>query len=220
MSAIEPKKVLLVEGRTEKWLIPHLMEQREVDWEPAPKKYAVDIKEAGGLVTDSDWIGTQFKDSGLVALGIVFDADEIDGHRDNRWVKMQSCCRRMGIALPDSPPAEGFFIVLPSGIRFGAWMMPNNQPPGMLETFLLALLKPEEKNGALFQHAKASVTRAKELGAPFKAVHHDKALMHTWLAWQDQPGAQLHDAIKFKILDAASPSADGFVGWFKNLFQV
>ena len=220
MSAIDPKKVLLVEGKTEKRLIPELMEQRGVTWVLGPKKHAVDIREADGPVTEPGWIETHLKETALAALGVVFDADGMDGRQDHRWAEMQNRCSIMGIALPDPPPAGGFFTVLPNGIRFGVWMMPNNQPPGMLETFLLALLKPEEMNGSLFQHAKASVTRAKEFGAPFKAVHHDKALVHTWLAWQDQPGAQLHDAIKFKILDAASPSADGFVGWFKNLFQV
>ena len=51
MSVIDPKNVLLVEGKTEKRLIPELMEKRGVAWEPVPKKYAVDIREAGGPVT-------------------------------------------------------------------------------------------------------------------------------------------------------------------------
>ena len=51
MAAIDPKKVLLAEGKTEKRLIPELMELRGVEWEPTSKKYAVDIREAGGPVT-------------------------------------------------------------------------------------------------------------------------------------------------------------------------
>ena len=220
MAAIAPKTILLVEGKTEKRLIPELMEKRGVVWETAPKKFAVEIREAGGPVTAPDWIETHLKESALAALGVIFDADEMEGSEDHRWAEMRNCCNAIGIALPDPAPAGGFFTVLPNGIRFGVWMMPNNQPPGMLETFLLALLRPEETAGPLFQHAQTSVERAKDLGAPFKAVHRDKALVHTWLAWQDQPGAQLHEAIKFKILDAASSNADTFVAWFRNLFQV
>ena len=220
MAAIDPKKVLLVEGKTEKRLIPELMEQRGVKWEPASKKYAVNIREAGGPVTTPDWIETHLKESALAALGVVFDADEMENNEDHRWAEMQNCCNSIGIDLPDPAPAGGFIVTLPNGIRFGVWMMPNNQPPGMLETFLLSLLNPAETSGSLFKHAKASVEEAVKCGAPFKAVHRDKALVHTWLAWQDQPGAQLHEAIKFKILDAASPNADAFVAWFRNLFQV
>ncbi len=220
MSVIDPKNVLLVEGKTEKRLIPELMEKRGVAWEPAPKKYAVDIREAGGPVTARDWIETHLKESALAALGVIFDADKMEGSEDHRWADMQNCCKAIGVALPDLAPAGGFYTVLPNRIRFGVWMMPNNQLPGMLETFLLALLKPEEAAGSLFLHAQGSVEKARELGAPFKAVHRDKALVHTWLAWQDQPGAQLHEAIKFKILDATSPNADAFVAWFRDLFRV
>lgn len=220
MSVLAPKSVLLVEGNTEKRVVPYLMEQRGVSWELESRKYVVDIRVAGGLVTAPGLLETHLQESSLGTLGVVFDADGINGAPQNRWAEMFNCCKAIGIALPELPPTGGFYTVLLSEVRFGVWMMPNNQPPGMLETFLLALLKPEEIAGPLFQHAQTSVERARELGAPFKAVHRDKALVHTWLAWQDQPGAQLHEAIKFKILDAASPKADAFAAWFRNLFEV
>lgn len=219
-----PKRVLLVEGKTEERLIPELMERRGVVWEPEPKKpreFAVKIKTADGLVTKPYLISSNLKDSDLVAFGIVFDADDMENNADQRWGKLRTrCSDDIEIALPDNAPAGGFITTLPNGIRFGVWMMPNNQPPGMLETFLLSLLKPEEATGTLFEHARSSVEKAKELGAPFKSVHRDKALFHTWLSWQDEPGAQLHEAIKFNILDASSPNADAFVSWFRGLFQV
>ena len=217
-----PKKVLLVEGKTEERLIPELIEQRGVTWKIGPRKedYVVRIDVAGGPVTAPDFIGTRLKESNLGVLGVVFDADAMHGRAENRWEQMRRLCGAMGVALPDPPAPEGFTVTLPGGTRFGVWMMPDNRPPGMLETFLLRLLSVEETAGPLFQHAQASLTRAKELGAPYREVHRDKALVHTWLAWQDQPGAQLHEAIKFRILDAHSPNANGFVDWFRGLFQV
>lgn len=220
MAVITPKKVLLVEGNTEKRLIPELMEQRGVTWEPEAKKYAVEIVPAGGPVTAPGLIHTRLKESGVARFGVVFDADEMNGVEQDRWAAFTQQCSGIGIELPLTAPATGFLSILPSGIRFGAWMMPDNRPPGMLETFLFNLVKTEESAGPVLQHAQDSVTKAKALGACFKSVHRDKALIHTWLAWQDQPGAQLHEAIKFKILDATSPRADAFVQWFRNLFEV
>ncbi len=220
MAPQSPSKVLLVEGNTEKRLIPELMEQRGVAWELGHKTYAVDIHPAEGLVTASGLIRTWLKQSHLHCFGVVFDADGGQPAGPDRWAAFASQCRDAGIKVPSSPPPKGMIQTLASGIRFGAWMMPQNRPPGMLETFLLQLLSPEEASGPLFSHAKAATSQALEISGGFKAVHHDKALIHTWLAWQDEPGAQLHDAIKFKILDANSPQADGFVTWFRNLFEV
>ena len=222
MAVIAPKKILLVEGNTEKRLVPHLMEQRGVQWEPAPKKYVVDIRVAGGLVTQPELLQTHLQESSLSILGVIFDADGMNGAPQNRWLAIRDLCASapISIMLPELAPAEGFYTVLPNGIRFGVWMMPNNRPPGMLETFLIGLLKPEEINGPLLQHARNSIDTARSLNAPFKAVHYDKALIHTWLSWQDEPGAQLHEAVVFKILDSASPHADNFVNWFRELFLV
>lgn len=222
MPAIVPKKVLLVEGNTELRLIPELMEQRGVIWKVGPGKedFAVRIDVAGGPVTAPNVVGTRLKESNLGAFGVVFDADRMEGRTENRWEQMRGLCRGMGIGLPDEPASAGFIATLGSGVRFGVWMMPDNRPPGMLETFLLSLLREEEIAGELYQHARQSVARAKELGAPYKEVHRDKALVHTWLSWQDEPGAQLHMAIKRRILDSHSPNADGFVAWFRGLFEV
>jgi hypothetical protein len=51
-------------------------------------------------------------------------------------------------------------------------------------------------------------------------VHRDKARIHTWLSWQDTPGAQLHEAVKFHLLNANSQNANAFVSWFRTLFEL
>lgn len=53
-----------------------------------------------------------------------------------------------------------------------------------------------------------------------KPTHHDKADIHTWLAWRDPPGRQLHDAVKQRILRPDSPHAAPFVRWFRRTFDV
>ena len=54
----------------------------------------------------------------------------------------------------------------------------------------------------------------------FKDVHKTKAVIHTWLAWQDEPGPQLHEAVKHRVLDPKKPESRAFVDWFRRLFGV
>jgi len=42
--------------------------------------------------------------------------------------------------------------------------------------------------------------------------------MHTWLAWQEEPGKPLGTAITAKFLDANVAQVDVLVAWLKALF--
>lgn len=50
------------------------------------------------------------------------------------------------------------------GLRLGIWIMPDNQSPGMMETFL-AYLRPET-NGPLLAYVHEAWSTAKTHGAP------------------------------------------------------
>lgn len=211
------QNMLLVEGATEKRLIPHLMEHRGVSWQDEDGRYIVSITEYGGLenMIAAGEIETALKSSGLESLGIIFDADGLHGKK-LRWPELRKRCEDVGCHPPENLSPDGFITTLPTGIRFGVWMMPNNTDAGMLETFLQSLVP--DQSSPIYLHAKEATQHATALGAPFKAVHCDKALIHTWLAWQDPPGCQLHDAVKFKILDPNSDQALPFERWFRSLF--
>jgi hypothetical protein len=96
--------------------------------------------------------------------------------------------------------------------------MPDNRFVGMLEDFLIQLLPAESE--ALFDLAKRCVSDASSSGAPFKVTHRRKAEIHTWLAWQDDPGRQLHEAVHHRLLDPRGPESQPFVKWFRALFRV
>ncbi|HST61263.1 MAG TPA: DUF3226 domain-containing protein, partial [Longimicrobium sp.] len=51
----------------------------------------------------------------------------------------------------------------------------------------------------------------------FSPVHRSKALIHTWLAWQEQPGSPMGQAIGKRDLDAQAPQAQRFVAWLQRL---
>ena len=120
--------------------------------------------------------------------------------------------------IPEELPETGLIIKNADGQKLGIWIMPDNRSHGMLETFLL-FLAPNETD-ALVTLATDVCRQAKHLGAPYKEVHQMKAHIYSWLAWQDEPGRQLHQAVKEHILKASSPYALPFVGWFRNLFEV
>lgn len=123
------------------------------------------------------------------------------------FASIRTLCLRDFPELPVAPSVGGT-VTEHDGRTLGIWVMPDNQRRGMLETFLGLLVAPDD---AVWRHAIAARSEAVARGAPVKATHHDKADVHTWLAWQDPPGRQLHDAVKQRILRADSAAAAAFV---------
>jgi len=87
----------------------------------------------------------------------------------------------------------------------------------MLESLLLALRAGDE---ALHDHARDATQQARTRGAKFRDSHREKAELHAWLAWQDPPGRQLHDAVRARMMPPAPPVTNGFVAWFRRLFEI
>jgi hypothetical protein len=83
----------------------------------------------------------------------------------------------------------------------------------------LGYLLPTD-TAALWALAAEAIDKARQQGAPFTEFHRDKAQIYSWLAWQEPPGRQLHDAIKQRILDPKHPEAQLFVAWFRKLYEL
>lgn len=209
-------KVLLVEGNEDKRVIPELIEANGVPWGETADEAIVFIKEFEGVsnLLKPGVIETELKASGVETVGIMIDAN------DNASGRFRQICERCKTVLPDMPddlPDEGLIHSNDEGFRLGVWLMPDNKSRGMLETFLLFLAPTEN---SLVKYAKKASKAAQRIGAPYKSVHSEKAYIHTWLAWQDEPGAQLAQAVKKQLLNPASPHAVPFVNWFRGLFEV
>ena len=211
------KKVLVVEGRTEVFVIPYLMELNGVNWGKGKNNTAVHIKDYDGYenINKPDAIATELLASGLTALGIIIDADE---DPKERWQSIRNSCQQSISNLPLCLPKTGLIWNAPNGIKFGIWMMPDNNMRGMLETFLAYMIPNETE--LLWQFAQESVKEAKTKGANFTEFQIDKANIYTWLAWQNPSGRQLHQAVMEKILDPKHPRAEKFVNWFKDLYEL
>jgi hypothetical protein len=142
---------------------------------------------------------------------------DANGDAEARFNQIRARCKSQFPSMPQSLPDGGLIHTNDDGGKLGVWLMPDNQSHGMLETFLM-FLAPAEDN--VVRYAEKACRTARRVGAPYKSVHLDKARIHTWLAWQDEPGAQLHQAVKERILDSRSPHAVPFVTWFRDLFEV
>ncbi len=212
--------LLLVEGKDELRVIPELVEKRGVPWEPERKSFRVDIVDTDGIenMLDRPTLAAYSKRQGLRRLGMIVDAD---ADAATCWNRVRRVLVEAGIlddgVLPGTAPDHGL-IVASRSIRVGVWIMPDNRSTGMLETFLAHLVGPPNE---LWDFAVKSCAEAVRRGAPFDpARHRDKACIHCWLAWQREPGRQMHQAILYGILDANSPYADPFMAWFCDLFEL
>lgn len=215
--------VLLVEGETDKRVFPELLEQAGIKpWvmKDMPR-VRIDVVEGVDELLKLEGILTRSRVSSVKTLGIVLDADE---EPTRRWDALRNRCLQDKVhpLFPAELPEDGLVLEAHGQApRFGIWMMPNNLSKGMLETFLTNLVPDGELN-RLFQHARDSALRAKgEFQAPYKEVHLDKVLVHTWLAWQEEPGQQLHTALKASVLKPREVAlAQKFVAWFCRLYQL
>lgn len=213
MVDIHPK-VLLVEGKQDRFVVPELIEANGVDW-GTRKHPVVFIRDYDGYqkLVDPDVLSTELQASGLSALGIIIDADD---NPIGRWESIRNASLRSIPDIPETLPENGLIHTTPSGIRFGVWIMPDNRMRGMLETFLTYLIPTSTE--VLWEFAQAVTSEAKSKGAEFTNPHFDKANIYTWLAWQNPPGRQLHQAIMERILHPTHPNAQRFVTWFKTLY--
>jgi len=213
-------KILLVEGKEDQRVIPYLMEANDIHW--SNKNPPVNIEDRNGYENLANSFAIQaYLKSGVTHLGIIVDADD---NIISRWQSLRHACLLAISDLPQDLPTTGLLHTVDNknisqnSIRFGIWIMPDNQMGGMLETFLAYLILNESNE--LWTFAKQSVRTAKNHSAPFTGVQTDKANIYTWLAWQDPPGRQLHDAVKQRILEPKHSTAKAFVDWFKALYEL
>ncbi len=158
-------------------------------------------------------IPVRLKTPDLQTLGIVLDADT---DLNRRWESLRTKLMASAYTLPESLPKEGLILEKEDAVKVGIWLMPNNESNGMLEDFIQFLIP---KGDALLEKAKTVLAEieAAELHR-YKKAHHSKALMHSWLAWQEDPGTPMGLTITKQYLRLETKAANPFVNWLQKLF--
>ena len=211
-----PKKLkprqLLVEGKNDQHVIWALCNQHQL-----PENFSVEIPEekgTGGIEALLDQLPARLDEPNLQTLGIVVDADQ---DLLARWQSVANRLNTIGYQnIPTIPPREGW-IYAPSDLpKTGVWLMPNNQIPGMLEDFVAHLIPSDD---TLYPKAE-SILQEIETAAinRYTSIHHPKALIHTWLAWQETPGMPMGQAITAQVLSYNATIAIAFIDWLTQLF--
>ena len=70
----------------------------------------------------------------------------------------------------------------------------------------------------LLAHADQAIDGIPPALRRFSDVKEAKARIHTWLAWQEEPGKPFGQAISALYLDPNLPAADVFAAWIKRTF--
>jgi hypothetical protein len=212
----KPKqKRLLVEGKDDLHVIVNLLKPH-IGWEENSRPIEITDCKGEELLDDETipaWLKTSNDDTKI--LGIVLDAD---GNCRKKWQRVRQLCDPHVGNIPEDIPPRGWIVPTKREKQLGVWIMPNNQHPGMLEIFLKTLVP--ERYACLLSYAEIASKRAKaRFGAPYGDTHHDKAVMHTWLAWMEPPGRPFGTAFLTQILDAKADTAEPFLNWFRDLYE-
>jgi hypothetical protein len=176
-----------------------------------PEAFVVHQKE--GIEKLLGGIGVELRRRRLDRFGVVVDAN---GDPAARWAAIRRTLHEEGYPeVPVKISAEGAVLPAPARLpRFGAWIMPDNASPGELEDFAARLIPPSD---ALSRHASESIDAIPDEHRRFPPGRRAKAHIHTWLAWQEDPGSPMGQAIGKGDLDAGAPAAQAFVAWLRRL---
>lgn len=154
----------------------------------------------------------------LERLGIVVDADE---SAERHWQAIRRLLEKSGFYsnLPDLLPERGL-ICKPDDdeqLVVGLWIMPDNSLNGMVEDFVACMVPQDDR---LLEKTDAVLKCLEDNSLnQYKLVHHAKARMHTWLAWQDEPGMPMGMAITRRVLSTDGELCKRFVEWLCRLFD-
>lgn len=205
-------RIVMVEGKDDEHVIKHLCGNRGIP--PV-------LKVSGHLSVENllDSIPVRLKasyDGDIV--GVVLDADV---SLADRWAAVRRHLQELSYPnVPATPASSGVIVDPPDDTllpRVGIWLMPDNQLNGMLEDFL-ALLVPEDS--PLFDRINRTVDEIPVAERLFPTTARSKVLIHTWLAWQKDPGLPFGTAITARFLDPLHAKADTFVAWLRELFRL
>lgn len=214
------RSALFVEGKDDQHVVKHLV-----------RRYGIECPLSSEVIRDSlsskipEIILAGNKDKVLGAMtnavkfrnghsvGFVIDADDAVS---NSWQAVRQRLSFLNQELPRTIPVTGFIAEVPEfTVRVGVWLMPDNRSPGALEHFLDDLVDPTD---SLKSFAHGSTTTALDHGAKFPDVKHMKAVIHTWLAWQEEPGLPFGTAFAARFFGVDSPIGQLFMRWFNDLF--
>jgi len=200
-------KKLLVEGNNDQHVIWALCEKLHLTEN-------FDVIDCEGVDKLFEQIPIRFKQSGIDTVGIILDADtEIR----NRWAFLKSLLVTQGFTLPNELPSNGLIITNTTNKRIGIWLMPNNNLNGMLEDFISFLVPKDDKLLPIVNSTLQNIENLKL--NKYSLSHKSKAVIHSWLALQEDPGTPMGLGITKRYLTTDEQTCSYLTRWLKDLFN-
>jgi hypothetical protein len=181
---------VLVEGPDDAQVFFHLLQHYGLHTQ-------VTIQKKDGINNLLESLEVELKRRAETRLCIIVDADTDIALR---WQSLRHRLIGAGYhTAPPQPASEGTILKQEGQPTVGLWLMPDNTIPGMLEDFM-SLLIPE--GDILWPMAQNIVQQVVAKDRRFPQTQTMKANIHTWLAWQEEPGKPMGQAITKRYLKA------------------
>jgi hypothetical protein len=201
---------LIFEGTDDRHVVMNLLCSHAAGGEPLTDRFTPKVKD--GVENLLNTLNEELKATDLGVLGVVLDAD---ANLVWQWARVTRVLEAHGChGIPPSPDTAGTIVVTKDGKKIGIWVMPDNRHSGVLEDFVGSLIAESDD---LWGKAKADVNSIPAAKRRFKESYLSKAQVHTWLAWQEEPGTRMGQTFKKKYLDPGHPQVMAFVDWIKRL---
>jgi hypothetical protein len=163
-----------------------------IDRQGSSEQEAVRIRECKGFENIPKALKAELQPDALDGVAIIAD---MDLHSDRRWESLRGTLSRSHYfsGLPTLLPPEGLVHLQPKMPSLAVWLTPDNVSEGRMETFAGELVPAGD---ACWAHARTTVNDLPDAVRRFSIKRRrDNALLHTWLAWQDERvlSASLHE---------------------------
>lgn len=209
--SVQCSQTLLVEGKTDQHVVWALCQHYQV-----PENF--DVRDCDGISKLLQHLSLLLTNpSNIKTIGVIIDADN---NMSARLDQIRNIVKPYGYTIPKKLQNSGLICFSVNSIfpKLGLWLMPDNINFGMLEDFAIALVNSGDP---LMTEAENELQHIEQTGInQYPLIHHSKAKIHTYLAWQNEPGFPIGLSITQKVLDPNHPIASVFVqNWLNPLFQ-
>lgn len=200
-------KKLLVEGNDDQHVVWALCKKFDM-----PETF--DVIDCEGIDKLNEQIPVRLKQSGIDTLGIIIDADR---EIKNRWASLKGSLSAQGFKVPDDLPSTGLILTNSNNLKAGVWIMPNNNLNGMIEDFISFLVPKDDK---LLPIVRATLDDIEKQNLnKYPSFHKSKAVIHSWLSWQEDPGTPMGLGITKRYLTTDNATCSLLMKWLVELFN-
>jgi len=198
---------LLVEGNDDQHVIWSLCQRFDLP-------YNFDVIDTEGINELFEQVSTRVAQSDTKTVGIIIDAD---ADLAIRWRQLKAKLDLDISGLPEEFPQSGLIHQEENDTKIGVWIMPDNNLNGMLEDFISFLVP---KDDDLFPEVQKHIQHIENQDLHhYKTIHQSKALIHAWLALQEDPGTPMGLAITKRYLSTDAVKCANLIQWLNDLFN-